>query len=191
MDAIKKKRLAWYFKKNAVIITAILILLTLAFFLAMTSANVYIVAMEGMEARAAVVLNDTDTGELGYYFTENFLQNDSLLHSGKYRDYLIGRYTYALTPELPVCWPWQTGITIQASEWVGNVDGQLSQDRVTESDAKTRVPPAWDNGVYAISMVLQDGKWKIDSVQLRAVIKNPEPASAPTPPATPAPTGQG
>lgn len=168
----KRKRLAWYFKKNAAILLILLFVLAMAFFVAMNSANVYFVVMEGLEARASVVMNDSDTGEMGYYFTDRFMENDALLKSGKYANYVIGRYTYVSTPDIPVCWPWQTYITIRVAEWVGNIDGELSQDKLAEADANTRVPPAWDNGIYAVSLAYEDGKWKIDSVEPQTLIKD-------------------
>ena len=171
-NASRKKRLAWYFKKNAVILVVLLLLLVLAFFVAMNSANVYIVVMEGMEARASVVMNDGDTEELGLYFTDDFIKNDPLLNSGKYADYVIGRYTYVSTPAIPICWPWQVYTTVQVSEGVGNIDGELSQDKIAEADADTRVPPDWDNGVYNVALVYEDGKWMIAAVQLQMLIKD-------------------
>jgi hypothetical protein len=169
----KRKRLAWYFKKNAIILVVILLLLVLAFLVAMTSANVYIVVMEGMEARAYVVMNDGDTDELGLYFTDAFIENDPLLKSGKYADYVIGRYTYVSTPSIPICFPWQVFTTVRVSEWIGNIDGELSKDKIAEAGAGTRVPPEWDNGVYDVSLVVEDGKWKIAAVQLRMLVKEP------------------
>ena len=174
MDAAKRKRLNWYLKKNAVILLAIFLLLVLTFFVAMNSANVYIVVTEGMEARAAVVLNDGDTGELSYYFTDRFLEEDTLLKSGKYSDYMVSRYTYLTTPRLALCWPLQAAVTMSVAEWVGNVDGELSQAKQDEVDSSAALePPAWNNGEYAVSLVKQDGKWKIDNITLVRLVADP------------------
>ena len=162
---VRKNRLKWFFKKHLIIYGAILIFLIFVFITAKNSTSIFLVVSEGMEARASVVMNDTDVGELSYYFTQNGIDNDGLVQSGKYENYIIGKYTYVLSPQLPICLPLQGIIRVRVSEIITGIDGELSQDKIAEADATTRVPPDWESGEYDVYLVNQDGVWKIDRIQ--------------------------
>lgn len=179
-------RLVWFFAKNAFIILAILLVLALAFMTALTSANVYIVVEEGMSERADTVLKSYDDADLDRYFTKEFLDADKLLSSKRYQNYTITSFTYVGEPTGYICWPWQNSTIVRVTDVVSNIDGELSADKLADESNQTRVPPAWDNGVYNVRLKRVSGKWKIDSMQLVNDVKiEPTPVRSEKPLPTP------
>lgn len=167
-------------------------LLILAFYLAMNTANIYLLLNDGMTARASVILTRKDADELVNFFTNDFLLSDETLNIGlssvsPYIDYNITDFKYSLSLEWVWAWPWENSATATIVERVPRITGKVVESRqsLVKSGALSATPPSWYGGRYTVKLVRQDGRWKIDQLtQTQLIIEEPTPtpASAPAKP---------
>ena len=167
-------------------------LLILAFYLAMNTANIYLLLNDGMTARASVILTRKDADELVNFFTNDFLLSDETLNIGlssvsPYIDYNITDFKYSLSLEWVWAWPWENSATATIVERVPRITGKAVESRqsLVKSGALSATPPSWYGGRYTVKLVRQDGRWKIDQLtQTQLIIEEPTPtpASAPAKP---------
>ena len=76
------RRLLWFVATRLVMISVIVGLLVLVFYLAMNTANIYLLLSDGMKMRTGVILTREDAEELTSFFTDEFLLNDETLAIG-------------------------------------------------------------------------------------------------------------
>ena len=62
------------------IITVVCALLIISFYLAMNTANIWVLIDDGLDARAGVVLMGEDADKLTSYFKPEFIAQDPVLH---------------------------------------------------------------------------------------------------------------
>ena len=176
--------------RRMVIFTIVAALLILAFYLAMNTANIYLLLNDGMTARASVILTREDADELVNYFTNDFLLSDETLNIGlssasPYIDYKITDFKYSLSLEWVWAWPWENSATATIVERVPSITGKVldSKKSLVTSGALSANPPSWYGGRYTVKLVRQDGQWKIDQLtQTQLIIEEGAPASAPAKP---------
>lgn len=163
-----------------VAITAIISLLVLVFYLAMNTANIYLLLDDGMKTRAGVILTREDADELTSFFTDEFLLSDQTLSIGlseqsPYVDYNITGYNYELTMEWMWAWPWENTATATIVEKVPRITGSVrsgSKSLVT-AGLISSTPPAWYGGRYTVTLRRINGQWKIDGLQQTQLIIEP------------------
>ena len=186
------RRFFSFVASRLLIFTIVSALLILAFYLAMNTANIYLLLNDGMTARASVILTRKDADELVNFFTNDFLLSDETLNIGlssvsPYIDYNITDFKYSLSLEWVWAWPWENSATATIVERVPRITGKVVESRqsLVKSGALSATPPSWYGGRYTVKLVRQDGRWKIDQLtQTQLIIEEPTPtpASAPAKP---------
>ena len=76
------RRFLSFVASRMVLLSIVVALLILAFYLAMNTANIYILLNDGMTARTSVILTRQNADELINYFTNDFLLSDETLNIG-------------------------------------------------------------------------------------------------------------
>ena len=145
--------------------------------MAKDTANVYIIATEGMEVRAANILNLSQITEMDKYFVENYSSTDYDLATNKYDDFFIRDFEYKLKIESLWANPWQNTAYVRAVEEVPEIDGEYPTD---DEDEVPLVMPKWQSARYAITLVKINDAWYIRQVvKLEEVSEEPESTQAP------------
>jgi hypothetical protein len=149
--------------------------LIVSFYLAMYTANIYILLQDGLEARAGVVLVQKDPAELTKFFRSEFLQNDPTLRVGmsdrsQYTNYDIRGYEHKMTLEWVWSWPWESVARATVIEDVPRIDGKVKasrRDEVIASAGEAAVdPPRWPRARYRVTLVRVNGQWKISGMEM-------------------------
>ena len=170
-----------------VMFSAIAALLILAFYLAMNTANIYLLLNDGMTARTAAILTRENADELKNFFTNDFLLSDETLNIGlssasPHIDYNITDFKYRLSLEWVWAWPWENSATATIVERVPKITGEVvsSKKNLVSSGALSASPPSWYGGRYTVRLVRQDGRWKIDQLTQTQLIIEEEAAAQPS-----------
>ncbi len=171
------RRFLSFIATRLVIVTLVGALLILVFYLAMNTANIYILLDDGMTMRTSVILTRKDAVELTNYFTDDFLNTDETLNIGlstasPYIDYNITDFTYQMNLEWVWAWPWEDSATATIVEKVPKITGTVLSDRssLVKNGTISKDPPAWYGGRYTVKLVRIDGRWKIDALQQTQLI---------------------
>ena len=179
------RRLLWFIATRMVAISAIVALLTLVFYLAMNTANIYLLLTDGMKMRAEVILTREDASELKSFFTDEFLLNDETLNIGlsdqsPYVDYNIDSFNYELTMEWMWAWPWENTATATIVETVPRIVGSVKSGRssLVSSGALSATPPQWFGGRYTVTLTRINGQWKINDLNQTQLIIQSTPVPA-------------
>ena len=93
------KRMLDFIASRMLMVTVACALLIISFYLAMNTANIWVLIDDGLDARASVVLMGEDAGKLASYFRPEFIAQDPVLQVGTsdtspYRDYEIRGYDH-------------------------------------------------------------------------------------------------
>lgn len=184
------RRLLWFIASRLVIFTVVAALLIITFYLAMNTANVYVLLSDGMKMRASVIMTREDADELNNFFVADFLDKDQALaiafsDNSPYIDYKITGFNHNVSMEWMWSWPWEDTAQAVITERVPKIFGNVVSDKnslVTEGKLSAN-PPGWISGKYSVTLVRINGQWKIAGLnQISAIIENtPEPTPSPTP----------
>ncbi len=182
------RRLLWFVATRLVMISVIVALLTLVFYLAMNTANIYLLLNDGMQLRASVIMTRKDAEEMPSFFTDNFLNSDETLAIGlseqsPYVDYNVKSFTYQMSMEWMWAWPWENTATATIVEKVPKITGSVKSEKKSLVTAGTLSanPPSWYGGRYTVTLKRTDGRWKIDGLKQTQLIIEPTPAPSATP----------
>ena len=161
----------WFWASRLLIVTLVVSIVVCAFYMCMNSANIYIVLTDGLEARVRTILTASGAETLGDYFHADFLSNDDALEgafdgTSVYTAYNITGYDYDLKIEKLWAWPWDQYATCTVVERVSNIKGTVKSD----AQGASATIPSWQGGRYDITVVRQDGQWKINGMQQTAVL---------------------
>lgn len=151
----------WYIIRNIIIGLFIAAIMIVGFFVARDTANVYIIATEGMEVRAGNIMNINQLSDIDKYFVENYAAGDFELGTNKYDKFFIRDFEYKLKIESLWANPWEDTAFVKAVEIVPDIDGEYP---VESEDEVPLVLPEWQSSRYAISLVRIDGAWYIQQV---------------------------
>ena len=178
------RRLVWFIGRNLIWLCVILGVLVCGFYMCLNTANIYVILTDGLEKRVDAILTREDAEKLGMYFHADFLSNDDALEgafdgTSVYDDYNISAFEYDLTIEKLWAWPWDSYATCTVVERVPSITGSVIASRRSEASATI---PAWQGGRYDITLVKDNGAWKIIGMQQRTVLM--EPAASPEPEST-------
>ena len=174
------RRLLWFVATRLVAISAIVGLLVLVFYLAMNTANIYLLLSDGMKLRAEVILTRDNAEELTSFFTDEFLLSDETLDIGlsdrsPYIDYNVDSFNYELSMEWMWAWPWENTATAVIVEKVPRIVGSVrtnSRD-LLKAGTISATPPAWYGGRYTVTLERIGGQWKIDGLRQTQLIIEP------------------
>ncbi len=154
-------RFFWYILKYLFIGLFAAAIMIAGFFVAKDTANVYIIATEGMEVRAGTILNLTQFDEINKYFVEGYESTDYELATSKYDDFFIRDFEYKLKVESIWANPWESSAHVTAVETVPEIDGEYP---VEDEEEIPLVMPKWQSGRYNVSLVKIEGAWYISQI---------------------------
>ena len=185
------RRFLSFVASRMVLLSIVVALLILAFYLAMNTANIYILLNDGMTARTSVILTRQNADELINYFTNDFLLSDETLNIGlsdasPYIDYNITDFNYKLSLEWVWAWPWENSATATIVERVPKISGSVLKEKsdLVKDGTLSATPTAWYGGRYTVKLVRHEGSWKIDKlIQTQLIIEEPTAEPAPASPA--------
>lgn len=195
-------RFVWFVLRTVIIAVSAFALLLVAFFIAMDSANVYVVVSDGMKARAANVLTPGEAADLTKYFSVGYLNSHLEADRAQYAEYKITDFQYNLSVESLWCNPWGDTATVTVVESIP--DFTYTEARIEiEATATPAPPPQWQRARYKITCRREDDAWRIDRVDKLKdlpseptaspepsvyISASPVPTATPTPPSSPSPS---
>lgn len=168
------RRLLSFIASRLFLITVIAATFIVAFYLAMNTANIWVLIGDGLEARAGVVLMGEDADKLGLYFRQEFLAQDPVLQVGTgdtspYRDYDIRSFEHRVQMVSVWSWPWEAVARAEIIESVPHIDGAIKssmREKALAQGGEERLkPPAWQSARYRVTLVRTAGRWKISNLQ--------------------------
>ena len=178
------RRMMSFLAKRLVLLVICCALLVCAFYMALNTANIYILLSEGMEKRVSVTLTREDAVALNNYFTYEFLDADPVLESAfdassPYSSYTITDFKYKFGLEWLWAWPWSNSVTCTVTEQVPSITGTVKTQY--RSTAPSKTPPAWQGGRYQVTLVRTDGAWKIAGLKQTGIITSEIASPTPAP----------
>lgn len=182
------RRFLWFFATRLMLLTLVAALLVVGFYMAMNSANIYVLLTDGLTARADAILVGGDGAQFSDYFEESYLEGDSLLNealagASVYSNYDVSSYDHSVTLNWMWSWPWSETAQAEITETVYAIEGDplaSAADRVTSGEL-TSYPPHWQGGRYRVLLAKRGGQWRISQILLLEPIVEPEPTQEPTP----------
>ena len=162
------KRLLDFIASRMLIITVVCALLIISFYLAMNTANIWVLIDDGLDARAGVVLMGEDADKLTSYFKPEFIAQDPVLQVGlsdtsPYRDYEIRGYDHRVKMVSVWSWPWENVARAEVVESIPAIDGTIRSSKreaaLAEGGEERLSPPAWTTSRYRVTLVRTAGKW--------------------------------
>ena len=174
------RRLLWFVATRLVMISAVVGLLTLVFYLAMNTANIYLLLSDGMKLRAEVILTRDNAEEMPSFFTDEFLLDDETLAIGlseqsPYVDYRIDSFNYEMSMEGMWAWPWENTATATIVEKVPRIVGSVrtNSQSLLKAGLISATPPPWYGGRYTVTLQRISGQWKIAGLRQTQLIIEP------------------
>ena len=169
------KRLLDFIASRLFFITVISAVLVVSFYLAMNTANIWVLTSDGLDPRAGVVMMGGDESALEDYFQQEFLARDPVLQVGlsdssPYRDYEIRGYDHRVQMISVWSWPWENVARAEIIESIPAIDGTISSSKreaaLAEGGEARLSPPAWTTSRYRVTLVRTAGRWKISNLEL-------------------------
>ncbi|HWR22033.1 MAG TPA: hypothetical protein VN366_01035 [Feifaniaceae bacterium] len=192
------RRGIWFFMRTLLLILLLVALGYGTFTTAMNASNLYILSVEGLQLRAACILQEGDQAALTEYFTEQFLENDPALYSGTYAPYTVTGYDYRAEVEKVSVMPWSETATATVVDRMLNLTGKWNEQQAEQEDAEEEdaavALPKWEEARYLVRFRKQGGRWYIYQMQLLEAAPSlppkptPDLRMTPLPMATPTPT---
>ena len=181
------RRFLWFFATRLMLLTLIAALLIVGFYMAMNTSNIYVLLTAGLRERTSVLIDGSDSAQLGDYFEQSYLQSDQLLCDAQnglsvYENYKITSYDHNVSLNWMWSWPWSDMAQAEITETVLEIEGKplaSAADRVTSGEL-TSYPPHWQGGRYRVQLIKANGQWRISQIMLLESIVEPDPTPAPT-----------
>jgi len=162
-----------------------------AFNTAQNLGSIYVIATEGAELRADVILGAKDRGELTGYFTEEWLAFDPLLNASPYANFRVTSYNYSFRLESMTAWGWSDTGTVIATERVTGLVGTATDGSV-DMEGKPLPAPAWTDRRYQITLKRNGkGRWYISAMEVLEELPKATPSPSPEPSPSPSPEEPG
>lgn len=172
-------RFLWYFVSRLLVWALAIGFIVLAFFAAMDYMNVRILTSDGLQVRAAVIIQGEDPTTLSKVFSKGFLEQDTMLNSDKYQDYLVSDFDYEIEIGFALILPWQNTAKLRVTEQVSKIKAEVyTSNEKTETVSET--PPAWENAVYDITLARYEDNWRIVGMEQIEVLPQPTPSPTAT-----------
>ncbi len=169
------KRFLSFIASRMFMLTVVSALLIIAFYLAMNTANIWVLISDGLDARAGVVLMGEGEEELTKYFRQEFLSQDPVLRvalsdTSPYRDYDLRGYDQRVRVISVWAWRWETVARAEIIESIPAIDGTILSSKreaaLAEGGEERLSPPKWATARYRVTLVRSAGKWMISNLQL-------------------------
>ena len=166
------RRLIWFIATRLMLACILCGMLVCGFYMCLNTADIYVILNDGLERRAEVILTREEAETLNFYFHADFLSTDPALEgafdgSSVYDNYTISDFEYDLTVERLWAWPWNNYATCTVVERVPSITASVIASRRNDNLPPT---PSWQGGRYDITLVKEDGAWKIIGMQQTTVL---------------------
>lgn len=166
------RRLIWFIASRLLIVCILSGMLVCGFFMALNMANIYVILDEGLEKRVEVILTREEAEELNKYFHYDFLNADPALAgafdgTSAYDDYNVTAFDYEMNIEKLWAWPWDQYATCTVTEQVSGITGKVISSRASEVSPEI---PDWQGGRYNLTLVKENGLWKVIGMQQTAIL---------------------
>ena len=166
------RRLVWFIASRLILLCILCGILVCGFYMCLNTANIYVILNDGLEKRAEVILTRQEAEKLNFYFHADFLSTDPALEgafdgSSVYDDYTITDFDYELKIAKLWAWPWDSYATCTVVERLPSITGSVISSRKSEASPTV---PGWQGGRYDITLVKDDGAWKIIGMQQTTVL---------------------
>lgn len=172
-------RFLWYFVSRLLVWALAIGFIVLAFFAAMDYMNVRILTSDGLQVRAAVIIQGEDPTTLSKVFSKGFLEQDTMLNSDKYQDYLVSDFDYEIEIGFALILPWQNTAKLRVTEQVSKIKAEVyTSNEKTETVSET--PPTWENAVFDITLARYEDNWRIVGMEQIEVLPQPTPSPTAT-----------
>lgn len=167
----------------AIIIAAALIIL--CFLTAMDTMNVLVMTDDAFQKRTSVILSpldNDDTALLSKIFTEEYLEESGLDTQQTNADYSITAYSERTDTNFALVFPWQDEMVMQVKNTVENISAKL----INEANPNP-VDSFIESGIYKVTLIREEGSWKVSDLELVEEITPDDvnPIPTPTPPEAP------
>jgi len=139
-------------------IVVIIVLIMFAAFMGYDYANIYVSVNEGITQRAEVVLKEGDYTNLSKFYTQEYLELDSLLSNNPYRPFIVTNYDMRVKVKKISVWPWNNVAKVTIEEVVKGINAAPK-----DSDEENLTIPEWENGEKLIIME-KSGRWRIKDI---------------------------
>ena len=169
------KRFLNFIASRMFFLTVISALLIISFYLAMNTANIWVLIDDGLTARASVVLMGTDSSDLSKYFKQEFINQDPVLQVGlsdtsPYKDYEIRGFDHRVRMVSVWSWPWENVARAEIIESIPAIDGTIRayrREAALAAGGEERLsPPAWATSRYRVTLTRTAGRWMISNLQM-------------------------
>ena len=166
------RRLVWFFVTRLLLVCILGGMLVCGFYMCLNTANIYVILNDGLERRAQVILTREDAETLNFYFHADFLSTDPALEgafdgTSMYGNYSITDFDYELKIEKLWAWPWDSFATCTVVERVPSITGSVIASRRGDN---LPASPTWQGGRYDITLIKDNGEWKIIGMQQLTVL---------------------
>ena len=166
------RRLVWYIVTRLLLVCILCGMLVCGFYMCLNTANIYVILNDGLERRAQVILTKEEAETLNFYFHADFLSTDPALEgafdgTSTYDNYTITDFEYDLKIEKLWAWPWDSFATCTVVERVPSITGSVIASRRSENLPDS---PTWQGGRYTITLIKDNGEWKIIGMQQTTVL---------------------
>lgn len=166
------RRLVWFIASRLILISVVCGMLVCGFYMCLNTADIYVILTDGLQKRAEVILTRDEAEKLNFYFHSDFLGTDPALEgafdgTSAYVDYKISDFEYDLSIEKLWAWPWDSHATCTVVERIPTIRGSVISSRKSEVPSEI---PAWQGGRYDITLIKEDGVWKIIGMQQTTVL---------------------
>lgn len=175
-STIKFLRALWYLVSRLLVWGAIVPLVLLSFYAAMDYMNVRILTSDGLEARAGVIIAGDDPTPLSKVFSKGFLEDDTMLYSNLYRQYIVSDFDYNIQIPLVIIMPWRDTVVLRVTEEIDDIEAEVYAS-VENSASISETPPQWDNATFDLTLVRYENNWRIVSME----IVETQPTGSPNP----------
>lgn len=169
------KRFLNFIASRMFFLTVISALLIISFYLAMNTANIWVLIDDGLTARASVVLMGEDSSDLSKYFKQEFINQDPVLQVGlsdtsPYKDYEVRGFDHRVRMVSVWSWPWENVARAEIIESIPAIDGTIrssKREAALAAGGEARLsPPEWATSRYRVTLTRTAGRWMISNLQL-------------------------
>ncbi len=183
-------RFLWYAFSRVFVWGIAVALVVLSFYAAMDYMNAQTLVKDGLQLRAEVIIKGDDPTALTKVFSKSFLEQDEQLSAGLYRSYVISDFDYSAGIGFRLIMPWQNAITLQVTEQVTKLEGDVLTS-AENSGTANKILPQWQNAIYDVKLIRYEDNWRIVGMELLESLPTPTPtpnlSATPQPSATPTP----
>ena len=151
-------RFMLYSIRQLTAIVVIIVLIMFAAFMGYDYANIYISVNEGISQKAEVILKEGDYTTLSKFYTQEYLERDSLLSNNPYRSFIVTNYDIRVKVKKISVWPWNNVAKETIEEVVKGINAAPK-----DSEEESLTIPQWENGEKLVIMK-KNGRWRIDDI---------------------------